>query len=198
MEQDKKSKIVVELGDLEERYGFGCAVVVLEEQLPESFFQSLTFQQWYLIYNEAPCDSTLKKAALARMTELADTFEQWHTVYKILPRERKDEALAHMAEASDATFEAWCHIYRKTTHEELAKVALIKAMDLAKTFQEWCFLAKEAPLGSDLESKALAKMQELAVTFDEWRAIYSKAANNGHLKDKALAKMKEISRKEGI
>jgi len=86
--------------ELEEKVGFGLAVVIFQKKLLQDSFEKLTFDQWLEVYNEAPAGSELKKTALAKMSEKERTFDQWLEVYNVAlsGSELKKTALAKMSE----------------------------------------------------------------------------------------------------
>jgi hypothetical protein len=88
--------------ELEEKVGFGLAVVILNEKatLGGDFFDNLSFDQWVEVYNRAPLGSELEQTALTKISEKAETFDQWMKVYNEAPSgsELKQTALTKMSE----------------------------------------------------------------------------------------------------
>jgi len=92
------------------KVGFGLAVVLKSHELPEDFWASLTFGQWFDIYNVSFGD--LKARALRTMKKLG-TFDEWYRIYM-------------------GTFESWLQNYHPSSVGELRLDAVQAMTELSK------------------------------------------------------------------
>lgn len=163
------------------------------------------FVQWHTVYGISFCrDLSLfsslfldaRDLAIKKMTQLAQTFEQWAHLLDVF-RDSKDKEMAlgkmlELAQTFEQTAQVWKHTYN---FKAIRKAALKKMAKLAKTFEHW---HKLYHLVDDDKLKELAlKNMGSAQNFDQWFEIwehdYSCANPESLLLDLALEKILELA-----
>lgn len=79
---------------IEKEVGFGAAVVILETELPEDFFNDLPFDKLIDIAQNAPTKSETKKKVFTQMKQRAVSYPEWVAAYNCAYAGSEDEVFA--------------------------------------------------------------------------------------------------------
>lgn len=174
--------------------------------LPTSLDTVTTFDEAESFYHRTMIHDggELRKAALAKMLELAATFDEFRTIhYASTHGEVGEAALEKMLELA-TTFDEAESVYYSSRHgSETHKSALAKMLKLVTTFNKakWVYSLTLSNSGfSELEKAALATLTMLgnqalaeANTLDKAGWVYCVAPDYSELKKTALVKMLELT-----
>lgn len=120
---------------------------------------------------------------LLRMTEIAETFEEWLWIY-----ERAERLYRHSTRPSVREF-----------YQRIALQALRKMKKLAETFIQLNKLLEHLSYKDPDRKVVWEELVEKATDFEEWERVYRRASNrylpefNYGIKQEALAKMKALA-----
>lgn len=123
--------------------------------------EGFTFAQWLELHDRPSASRRLKNLALAKMAELARSFEEWLEVHQRASRE----------------------------NSELEELALEKLAKLAQNFDQWLKLCSLSSAGSELEKLTLEKLVALQPSFEQWVEVFKYDSAGFKLKKLALEKL---------
>lgn len=132
---------------LKEEVGFGLAVVIMLNELPDKFFSYLKDEQWYELISI--CENHEQRLKVAEKLSIQmKPLNQWAYLYRKCPSE---------------------HAYSSF----ISGVAIKKWIEQAKIFNDFSpILAFCDKLDDQTIMKVLKEMSRLAKTLSEWREIY--------------------------
>lgn len=185
--------------------GLGLAVLVKDRrgEITEGYLDTLPFDQLHTVYCHADKGSGLSSEAFRRMTDRAESFEEWETVN------------AHAEPLSDAwtlSFGAMVGSAREPEHfAEIVEHArrqtrrplddvIAEMIDLVVMgFDGWLAVCKaceprDPPVDIEAEDCAIGRLERFDVPFSRWYEVLRNAREGSRLKSMALKKMMETAR----
>ena len=114
--------------------GFGMAVVICKDDLPQDFYRSLNFEQWKDVCEHTPEEDSFYQTAIEGAYKLAGDFNQYGEVKDLAPKGSKCEEAASR-----------------------------KRLKTAETIEQYIQVDNEAPYGSQLRADARKEIDKFFI-----------------------------------
>jgi len=183
---------------LEKEIGFGAAVTMMKDKLPETFWKNLNYEQWQKIYFKTSTGDELEKKAIDKMVVLSADFDQYQTVYRYAYQNEQRKILRDKMVKSADNLKQWtkiyCHVFSAKDKDTLDKIKK-EIFKLSLTFKSWKEVSMEVDdCDDDFDKIAISKMLGYASNFEECKQVYNFTYNHDQIKNQALQKMVEYAK----
>jgi len=134
----------------------------------EASLKVLTFKQWFKVYWELYGEGASKLLALGKMMELAESLDEWLSVFELtLPGSEFEKIAKSKLLGLAKTFDEWkfvCEPISFLCKPRTGWLAIEKMSGLAKSYDEWKFVYRHTPTGNDIHLLAYEEMRKTANT----------------------------------
>ena len=208
---------------LQDKVGFELAIALMAHRLPESFFETLTIQDWINVLEIIPKESEQKKIVICMMRKVfklhhwIELLKSPNICYEI--KEFAENGFLSVLPQSEISLQGLVGIWKELMGiihvNVLSAVITEKIINTAKDFDDWLYISDNIPKEIDssfrktinnwwlLWSKAKkekasfpcnSKLLETAETFEQWYLVWKESSTLN--KEIAFEKMQEILEQE--